>query len=305
MRITPLNYNIALLSQYYELNTSLVNNNAYASIDELTDKNACAASNLLLADGTYTAEPLSTKDLESLLYTLINSDSRFAVLLLLNRSELLSLLFLLEKDKLLLGLFLFSSPKLLELVLSLPKDLLIKALLLNMDQRTLLSMMPQKELLRILRCDKISESMIVKSIENLRTSYLIQMLEAILGESVSSSTKHADVLRKLSKFNKRQLIEGLFALPRGTILRMTGDFTEKDPSLLMEISREALSNPFQSFSKSSLVLSLSVLDNSQLINIIGLLPKELIAKVACMIEPDDLLRALTNHFPQFLANLVC
>jgi len=300
MRISPLTYNFTLMSQYYELNTSRVNLKAYASIDEVTDKNASAATNPINASSTSSTTLSKKIDNETLLTLLSRLDTQFAILMHIDKPDLVLLLNLLDKDKLIIGLSMLSIPKLLNLLLGLPKDILVKALLLHMSQATLLSMMPQKELFRILNSFKIRENMIIDLIRNQPTHILIQLLESVLGESIGA-LNHNQVLKKLETLNKRQLLEGLLTLPSGSLLEITLYFTNKDQSLLTEMSRDALSRPFYGFSKFMLAQSFGVLENSEIIKIMSTLPKELVARVACMIDPNELLKVLTTNFPNLLA----
>lgn len=310
MRIDALNYNVNLLTKYYELNTVRINQKAYASIDEVTEKNVSAPSNTGVSAPSNNGvsnpmyiDPSLALDISVVYNAIVNPDNRLGLLMLMSKPDIMNLLFLLSKDKLILGLNFFSLPKLLELILRLPKELLIQALLMHMDQRTLLSLMPQRELLRILNSGKIKEDMIIKSISNLPTHILVQMLESILGQSIGQ-VKHADVMDMMQHLKKRQLLEGLLTLPSGSLLQIVLGFTLKDPSLLTEMSKGAISQPFTRFSKSMLVQSFAVMDNSDIIKLLGGLPKELLAQVACMIDPSDLAQVLTNNFPGLLAQMM-
>lgn len=315
MKIMPLNYNVNLMSKYYELNTTRINGKAYQSIDQVSSLGVNAnsqvgttnpmgvdASSQMNATNPMYVNPDLALDIAQLYKVLSNADNRVNILMLLQRGDLLSLLYLLDKDKLILGLNFFSQSKLLEMLLRLPKELLLQALLMFMNQETLLSMMPQRELLRILGSGKIKESMLIKAIQNLPTHILIQMMEAVLGESVGK-LKHGEVLERLGHFKKRQLLEGILTLPSGCLQEIVLKFTKSDPSLLMEMSKGAISQPFTRFQKSDLVQSFMVLDSSEIIKLLGGLPKNLLAQVACMIDPGQLTQVLSNHFPALLASL--
>lgn len=304
MRILPLNYNVSLLSKYYELNTSRVNQSAYASIDNVTGTTGANVQGTDNVSGNQPMriDPSLALDMKEVYNAIANPDARVKLLMLLNKPDLMNLLFLLDKDKLILGLNFFSAAKLLQMITSLPKELLVQVLLMYMDQDTLVKLLPQKELLRILNSGKINESMLVKSIKDLPTHILIQMLESIFGESMGG-LNHMQVVQKLNMLKKRQLLEGILTLPRGNLQRIVLGFTKQDASLFCEASRGALTQPMSRFSKSMLVNSFSVLDTSDIVKILGHLPKELLAQVACMIDPGQLAQVLCNEFPQLLASL--
>lgn len=300
MRVGPLNYSVNLLSKYWELNTIRINNKAYASIDETTEVNATKTGGVSGATNPMHIDSNMALDISEVYNALANPDSRIGILMLLSKPDLMNLLFLLDKDKLLLGLNFFSMPKLLEMLLRLPKELLLQALLMFMDQETLLSLMPQRELLRILSNSKINEQMLIKAIANLPTHILIQMLESILGTSVGK-LKHNDVLERFQHLRKRQLLEGIMTLPSGSLLQIVLKFTQNDPSLMLSMSRGAISQPFTRFQKPMLIQSFSVLDSAEIIKLLGGLPTELLAQVACMIDPGDLAQVFANQFPNILA----
>lgn len=289
------------MSKYYELNTTRVNGKAYQSIDEVSAQGVNTSSQAA-ATNPMQINPDLALDIAQLYKVLANADNRLNILMLLQRGDLLSLLYLLDKDKLVLGLNFFSQAKLLEMLLRLPKELLIKALLMFMNQETLLSLMPQRELLRILGSGKINEAMLLKAIENLPTHILIQMLEAVLGESMGR-LKHAEVMDRMHHLKKRQILEGILTLPSGSLQQIVLSFTKNDPSLLLEMSKGAISQPFTRFQKSMLVQSFMVLDSSEIIKLLGGLPKNLLAQVACMIDPGELTQVLSNHFPALVAGL--
>jgi hypothetical protein len=301
MRITPLNYSVNFLSKHYELNTVRVNGKAYSSIEETTGKTVSGAGEAGATNPMH-INPNMSLDIAAVFNAIANPGDRFSILMLLSKPDLMNLLFMLDKDKLVLGLNFFSLPKLLELIMRLPKELLIKALLMHMDQKTLLSLMPQRELLRILGDGKINESMLIKAISNLPTHVLIQMMEAILGESVGKM-KHGQVIDMMHKLKKRQLLEGILTLPSGSLLQIVLGFTLRDPQLLMSLSRGALTQPFTRFQKSMLIQSFMVLDNSEIIKLLGGLPKNLLAQVACMIDPGELSQVLANQFQYLLSSL--
>ena len=301
MRIGSLNSNVNLLTKYWELNTSRINQSAYASIDATTDKTIDATGNAT-ATNPMQIDPNLALDINEVYNALADPGSRANIIMLMSRPDILNLLFTLDKDKLILGLNFFSLPKLQELFTALPKELLIEALLMFMSQETLLSMMPQKELMRILGSGKINESMLIKSLDSLPTHILMQMLEAIFGESLGQM-KHADVMKKMFHLKKRQLLEGMLTLPSQTLMQIVLGFTKKDPALLTEMSKDAISRPIMKFQKAQLIQCFSVLDNSDIIKLLGGLPKNLLAQVACMIDPGTLSEVLANNFPDLAAML--
>lgn len=301
MRIGPLNYNVNLLSKYWELNTSRVNHSAYASIDATTGKTVDAAGNAT-ATNPMQINPNLALDINEVYRALVDPGSRANIIMLMNRPDILNLLFSLDKSKLILGLNFFSLPKLQELFTALPKELLIQALLMFMTQETLLSMMPQKELMRILGSGKIDEAMLIKALQDLPHHILIQMLEAIFGESMGK-LNHAQVMKKMGHLKKRQILEGLLSLPPQMLMQLVLGFTLKDPSLLTEMSKSAICRPIMKFQKSQLIQCFSVLDKSDIIKMLGGLPKNLLAQVACMIDPATLSQILSNHFPNIVSML--
>lgn len=301
MRIGSLNSNVNLLTKYWELNTSRINQSAYASIDATTGKTVDGTSNAT-ATNPMQIDPSLALDINEVYNALVDPGSRANIIMLMSRPDILNLLFTLDKSKLILGLNFFSLPKLQELFTALPKELLIEALLMFMSQETLLSMMPQKELMRILGSGKINESMLVKSLASLPTHILMQMLEAIFGESLGKMN-HADVMKKMSHLKKRQLLEGIMTLPSQMLMQIVLGFTKKDPSLLTEMSKDAISRPIMKFQKAQLIQCFSVLDNSEIIKLLGGLPKNLLAQVACMIDPGTLSEVIANNFPDLAAML--
>lgn len=301
MQITPLNSSISMLSKYYELNTTRINGKAYASIDETTGKNVNATG--VTNPMTEQINPSLGLDVSAVYNAITNPSERLNILMLMTKPDLLNLLFMLDKEKLVLGLNFFSIPKLLQMINNFPKEMLIQALLMHMDQRTLLSILPQRELMRILGNHKINESMLLKAIQNLPTHILIQMLESILGQSVGK-LKHADVMGRMKHLKKRQIMEGILTLPKGSLLEIALKFTQNDPSLLMSISRAGLTKPFSRMSKSMLVNSFMVMDSADIIKLMGGLPKNLIAQIACMIDPGDLADILSTQFQSLMASMM-
>jgi hypothetical protein len=98
-------------------------------------------------------------------------------------------------------------------------------------------------------------------------------------------------------------MEGLLSLPSGTILSLVNQFVARDPSLLGEMSKGALSQPITRFSKQMMVKSFTVLESSDIIKLLGDLPKDLLAQVACMIDPGELAQVLSTNFASLISSM--
>lgn len=301
MKILPINYHINLNSKHWDLNLNRVNDQAYASINEMSSVKVSGASNPAGVEPMQ-VDPKLCLDVSELYNAITNVNDRVRLLMMMNKLDILNLLFLLDKSKLVLGMNFFNPAKLLEFIGRMPKGLLLEALLMHMSQRDLLSLLPLKELIRMLMSPKIKEKMIIDALKHLPTYKLKQILESVLGRPIGN-LKHGEILKMMWHMKKRQLVECMLGLSQKQLWEIMQGFTKKNPELLLEISHAALFKPFTKFSKSMLVQSFMVMPTSDMVKLMGNLPKELLAMVASMIDPADLAEVVANQFPDLMSSL--
>jgi hypothetical protein len=242
-------------------------------------------------------------DLREIVKLLKLGDNKLYILKLLPRREWIKLLRLMPQELLVNALRLFSKEKLMKLILHLPKALLLQVLLKMIKLDTFVKKMPTTELMRILRCNKLDNRALTKSIMKLDPQFILLLMQRIYGNYDYSKLKPYDIFRIFMQTDKARITEALKTMPFKVLQQMVSGFLKNDPELLFNLSEAFVFKLMSRLDKPTLILGCSILPPEILINMLCQLPDPMLLLAAAQIDDHSFEDFLINQHADLLTML--
>lgn len=242
-------------------------------------------------------------DLREIAKWLKLGDNKLYILKMLRRRDWIKLLRLLPQNLLVNALRLFSKEKLMKMILHLPKALLLKVLMKMIKLDTFVKKMPTTELMRILRCNKLDNRELTKSIMKLDPQFILLLLQRIHGNYDYSKLKPYDVFKIFMQTDKVRITEALKTMPFKVLQQMVSGFLKKDPELLFNLSEAFVFKLMSRLDKPTLIMGCSILPPEILINMLCQLPDPMLMLAAAQIDDHSFEDFLIGQHPDLLVML--
>lgn len=242
-------------------------------------------------------------DLREIAKLLKLGDHKIYILKMLRRHDWLKILRLMPQELLVNALRLFSREKLLKLILQLPKDLLLNVLLKMVKLDTLVKKMPTTELMRILRCHKLDNRELTKSIMKLDPQFILLLLQRIYGNYDYSKLKPYDVFKIFMQTDKERITETLKGMPFKVLQQMVSGFLKKDPELMFNLSEAFVFKVMSQLDKPTLIQGCSILPPEILIKMLCQLPDPMLLLAAAQIDDHSFEDFLISQHADLLTML--
>jgi hypothetical protein len=223
-------------------------------------------------------------DIDNVLEALDISQNKFMLLRLLPRMELFEILLLLDKEQLINGLMFLPKEQLVFLIMQLPKELLLKLLLYLMPLKDLVKEMPAKEIFGILKDRKITVKELVQAFKEAMPEKFLQFIMMKMTQADTSHLQKDELLSMFQQFRKREIIEGMKYLPFKALQPLIMNLIEKDPELLMNLSRDFIFKMINRYPKANLVDACRVLPDEIILEFLDQLPDFFLAMVAEQVD---------------------
>lgn len=238
------------------------------------------------------------------LFKLISPRNRYKIIKNMNESDLKYLMQFLSKEQLTLGLGFFTKDKLLDLTSQLPKEKIAKVVFNKFSPEHFMKLVPEAEMNKFFESTKVKEQKptIIKAVQTLPDEALQGLMENLTGKK----TKNIDrkqvgaLLTDLSPEKFTKTIQSLDKESKGKVILK---LAEQKPDLILEFSKQALMSPLKTLEKPDLVKCMKVLENEDLIDMLGELPKDLMSVVGTQIDPAKFGEVLCSKFQKVLSEI--
>ena len=271
------------------------------SIEEVLEAEAASGNQLAIQ----LAEELMTNvNLLIEIFKLADPNNKFMILMNLSEQELEAFLPLMEKEDLAQGLMYFTQEKLLKMLEEVPPEQLVRTVLEMFSKEEVIELMPEEQLDKLLTSHELDKNKVLEHLKSIPQEYLAQIIESVTGQ-ICEEKNNLDMVKKIGNFNPLEYKEALTSLQPTQKQQLTLALVKENPELLQLFDPRAYTDMInQEKQKPEVVKAMAVLEEEEIIKMLGELPNDLMSIVITQIDTEVFADHLMKKHPELIAELI-
>ena len=271
------------------------------SIEEVLEAEAAAGNELAIELAN---ELLTNVNLLIEIFKLADPNNKFIILMNMDEQQLREFLPLMEHNDLVQGLMYFTQDKLLEMLEEIPPEQLVETVLQLFSQEEVISLVPEEQLDKILTYHDLDKNKVLQHLKSIPPEYIAQMLESVTGEEVENQNQLA-MIKQVGDLNPLEYKEALTSLQPTQKQQLTLSLAKENPELYQLIDARAYTNMIDTHKqKPEIVKAMTVIEDEELINMIGQLPNDLMSIVITQLDTEVFADHLMKKNPEIIADII-
>ncbi len=238
------------------------------------------------------------------IFKLADPNNKFIILMNMNEQQLEEFLPLMEHNDLVQGLMYFTQDKLLKMLEEVPPEQLVKTVFQLFSQEEVIQLMPEKQLNKLLTSHELDKNKVLEHLKSIPPEYIAQMIESVTGKECQEED-HLNMIKQISKFNPLQYKEALTSMQTTQKQQLTLALTKENPELYQLFDARAYTNMINNQKqKPELVKAMTVLEDEEIIKMLGELPNDLMSIVITQLDTEVFAEHLMKKNPEIIADLI-
>ncbi len=301
------------MSIVIDANLSYLQNRLHLSADKLELYQGKSIEEILEAE-TAAGNPLAVQLANELLtdvnllieiFKLADPNNKFMILMNMDEQQLRQFLPLMEHNDLVQGLMYFTQDKLLKMLEEVPPEQLVKTVLQLFSEEEVIRLVPEEELDTILTYHDLDKNKVLQHLKSIPQEYIAQMLESVTGEAVEEEQSQYDMIKQVGNLNPLEYKDALTSLQPTQKQQLTLSLTKENPELYQLIDARAYTNMIDTHKqKPEIVKAMTVIEDEELINMIGQLPNDLMSIVITQLDTEVFADHLMKKNPEIIADII-
>ena len=293
--------NIAYLQSKLNLSAEKLELYQGKSIEEVIEAETAAGNPLAVQ---LASELLTDVNLLIEIFKLADPNNKFIILMNMDEQQLREFLPLMEHNDLVQGLMYFTQDKLLEMLEEIPPEQLVETVLQLFSQEEVISLVPEEQLDKILTYHDLDKNKVLQHLKSIPPEYIAQMLESVTGEEVENQNQLA-MIKQVGNLNPLEYKEALTSLQPTQKQQLTLSLAKENPELYQLIDARAYTNMIDVHKqKPDIVKAMNVIEDEELIKMIGQLPNDLMSIVITQLDTEIFADHLMKKNPETIADII-
>ena len=293
--------NLAYLQNRLNLSAEKLELYQGKSIEEVIEAEAAAGNQLAVELAN---ELLTDVNLLIEIFKLADPNNKFIILMNMDEQQLKEFLPLMEHNDLIQGLMYFTQDKLLKMLEEVPPEQLVETVLQLFSQEEVISLVPEEELDTILTYHDLDKNKVLQHLKSIPPEYIAQMLESVTGEEVENQNQLA-MIKQVGDLNPLEYKDALTSLQPTQKQQLTLSLAKENPELYQLIDARAYTNMIDIHKqKPEIVKAMNILEDEELIKMIGQLPNDLMSIVITQLDTEIFADHLMNKNPEIIADII-
>ncbi len=301
MSIT-IDANLSVIQNKLNISTTRMAMYAERSVDEIIESEAKAGNTRALQ---YARELSSNPDQLIKTFELDQPGNKLTILQEMNENEIMDILPEVDKEGLMLGLNFFTQEKMLYLLEDAPIEEVVNMSLEVLPLNQILEMIPSKELDKFVQNKDLDPKLVLDFIDKLPPEVLAQMVETVTGVPLEEAHLDAKELTKMiAGFDKDTYIDAMVAMDDEAKRSLIAMMSKKEPEVLQLFDAKNYTKSLAMLQKPDMMKGTIALEPETMVNMLGELPKELLAIVATQVDTKEFAEILIKKHQDLLAEVI-
>ena len=224
-------------------------------------------------------------------FKLADVENKFVILHKMDDRTRQKVLPLLDQHDLVMGLYFFTQDKLLEMLSSVDIEELVRVVLTAFPLEDIVAMFTEDDLAMFFQNDKVEKADVMNEMKKLPPEVMIKFVEGVTGKP-SEETNIDDFLRNIENLPDDQFRDFMSIIDPDVQRQLVFQMTKEKPEYLTLFQPQSYVNMLGTMFKQDMVKPMEVLNKDTLVNMISILPDDLMAIVGAQVD--------TKKFAEFL-----
>lgn len=226
-------------------------------------------------------------------FNLMNVENKFDLIYKMDDRTRAKLLPKLDEQDLLMGLYFFKQEKLLKMLLEADIEELVRVVMEAFPIEQIIMLFTEEDLAMFFMNKDLPKFAVVEQMKVMPPEIMQKFVEGITGQPMEESDP-MELIDNISKLPDDQFHKFMGMIDPDVQRQLTFQLTKTDPAYLTLFSNEAYVNMLSTLIKPDMVKPMIMLEKETLINMVSVLPDDLLSVVASQVDAKDLAKLLQH-----------
>ncbi len=284
-----LDTNMKLFAERLNITSSrMIQDYGLKTVDEIIEAEAAQGNTQAI---NYAREMYNSPAKLIKIFKLADVENKFVILHNMDDKTRLMVLPLLEKEDLVMGMYFFTKEKLLSMLMEVDIEELVNVILGAFPLQEIVMMFTEDDLAAFFQNEKLEKYDVINQLKAMPPEVMQKFVEGITGKP-SEETNPLDLIKSIEQLPIDQYRDFMSAIDPNVQRQLTFQLTKQNPDYLQLFENETYVNMLSTLMKTEMVKPMIYLEKDTMIDMVSLLPDDLLSIVAAQVD--------TKEFADFL-----
>ena len=284
-----LDTNMKLFAERLNITSSrMVRDYGMSTVDEIIEAEAAQGNTQAV---NYAREMYNSPSKLIKIFKLADVENKFVILHNMDDKTRLQVLPLLEKEDLVMGMYFFTKEKLLSMLMEVDIEELVNVILGAFPLEEIVMMFTEDDLAEFFQNEKLEKYDVINQLKSLPPEVMKKFVEGVTGRP-SEETNPLDLIKSIEQLPIDKYRDFMSAIDPDVQRQLTFQLTKQKPEYLQLFKNETYVNMLSTLMKTEMVKPMIYLEKDTMIEMVSILPDDLLSIVASQID--------TRVFAEFL-----
>lgn len=290
--------NMTMFAERLHISSSrMVQDYGLKTIDEIIEAEAAQGNSYAV---NYAREIFNSPEKLAKIFNLSNVENKFTLLQSMDPDTRQKVLPLLEKDDLVMGLYFFKQDKLLEMLQEVDIEELINVVLDAFTFEQIILLIPEEDMAKFFQSNDIEKYVIVNELNSMPHEVLKQFIEGLTGIAYNKVEDPQGIIDGITSLPEDKFKDFMSAIDPDVQRQLIYQITKKDQKYFELFDNDMYINMLGTIMKNDMIPSMIQLEKESLINMISILPEDLMSIVASQVDTKEFTKFLIEGNLDFL-----
>ncbi len=279
-----LDVNMKLFADRMNITSSrMIQDYGLKTVDEIIEAEAAQGNTQAI---NYAREMYNSPAKLIKIFKLADVENKFVILHNMDDRTRQMVLPMLDSEDLVMGLYFFTQDKLLEMLKEVDIEELVRVVLGAFPLEDIVMMFTEDDLAAFFQNEELEKYDVINQLKSMPPEVMIKFVEGVTGQP-SDQTNPMDLINMIEQMPLDQYRDFMSAIDPDVQRQLTFQLTKQKPDYLQLFESETYINMLSTLMKPEMIKPMINLNKESLVNMISILPDDLMAIVAAQVDTKD------------------
>ncbi len=279
-----LDTNMKLFAERLHITSSrMVQDYGMSTVDEIIEAEAAQGNTQAV---NYAREMYNSPSKLIKIFKLTDVENKFVILHNMDDKTRLMVLPLLEKEDLVMGLYFFTQEKLLSMLMEVDIEELVNVIMGAFPLQEVVMMFTEDDLAGFFQNEKLEKYDVINQLKSMPPEVMQKFVEGVTGRPYEE-TNALDLIKSIEQLPIDKYRDFMSSIDPDVQRQLTFQLTKQKPEYLELFENETYVNMLSTLMKTEMVKPMVFLEKDTLIEMVSILPDDLLSIVAAQVDTKD------------------